>query len=60
MFFGGLLTMSQGKGADGIGSTVHVVSVGPLTDGSPETCSWDELDEFFSCSLVYFVPLSVT
>lgn len=52
--------MSQGKGADGIGSTVHVVSVGPLTDGSPETCSWDELDEFFSCSLVYFVPLSVT
>lgn len=52
--------MSQGKGADGIGSTVHVVSVGPLTDGSPATCSCDELDEFFPCSLVFFVPLSVT
>lgn len=43
LFSGGLLTMLQGKGVDGIGRNMHVVSVGPLTDGSPDTCSCDEL-----------------
>ena len=50
---GGLSTMSQGKGADGTGSNMHVISVGPLTDGSPDTCSCDDLvDTIFEFFLV--------
>lgn len=56
LFSGGLL---QGTGADGIDSTMYVVSVGPLTDKNPDICSCDELvDKYLSSFLWPLFPSS--